>query len=87
VVSQDIGDRCRYADYFETWEQIVIEAESYKPIGDRVVVPNIAYQRGRDGIQVTARATFVYRVCAGEVARICLHQDQGQALNAVGLSG
>jgi uncharacterized protein len=74
-----------FADYFETWEQIVIEAESYTPVGDRVVVPNIAYQRGRDGIQVTTRATFVYRVCDGRVTRICLYQDQEQALKAVGL--
>jgi ketosteroid isomerase-like protein len=74
-----------YADYYAHFEEILIETESYTSTGDYVVVPNIAYQRGRGGIEVTARSTFVFTVKAGMVTRICLYQETPEALKAVGL--
>jgi len=74
-----------YADYFDIFESIRIEAEAYMPAGDSVVVPNIAYQRGRDGIEVTARGTFVFRLREGKLRTIRLYQDLPEALKAVGL--
>ena len=74
-----------YADYYAHFEEIQIETESYTSAGDSVVVPNIAYQRGREGIEVTARSTFVFTVCDGRITRICLYQETPEALEAVGV--
>jgi ketosteroid isomerase-like protein len=74
-----------YTGYFEAFEETVIEAESYMPAGNMVVVPNVARQRGRDGIEVTARAAFVFTVRDGRLAKIDLYQETPEALRAVGL--
>ena len=74
-----------YADYFAAFTEITIEAESYTPVRDQVVVPNVAHQRGRDGIEVTARSAFVFTVSDGVITRICLYQETADALKAVGL--
>ena len=37
------------------FEEIVIEPERYLVAGELVVVPNVSHQRGRDGIEVSAR--------------------------------
>jgi ketosteroid isomerase-like protein len=75
-----------YADYYAHFEEIVIQTESHRTTGDYVVVPNVAYLRGRGGIEVTARSTFVFTVRNGRSARICLYQETPEALKAVGLN-
>jgi len=75
-----------YAEYYETFESTVVVADCFIDAGDSVVVPNVAYQRGRDGIEVSARSTLVYTVRGGKVTRVCLYQDRAEALNALGLS-
>ena len=42
--------------------------------------------RGRDGIEVTARRTWVYTIREGGIVRLCQYQDLQEALAAVGLS-
>jgi ketosteroid isomerase-like protein len=42
--------------------------------------------RGRDGIEVTARSTFVYTVENGQITRIRMFQERAEALEAAGLS-
>jgi ketosteroid isomerase-like protein len=74
-----------YEGYYEAFEETVVEAESYIPTGDLVVVPNVAHQRGRDGIEVTARAAFVFTVRGGKLAKLDLYQETPEALKAVGL--
>jgi ketosteroid isomerase-like protein len=54
--------------------------------GESVVVPNVAHQRGRDGIEVSARSTLVFTLRRGRIAHICLYQETGEALDAVGLA-
>ncbi len=54
-------------------------------VRDAVVVPNVAHQRGRDGIEVSARSTLVFTFAGEKIARICLYQQTDQALAAVGL--
>lgn len=61
-----------WADYFEAFEQIVIEPERMTLAGDAVVIPNLARLRGRDGIEVIARSTLVFTVRRGRVGKICL---------------
>jgi ketosteroid isomerase-like protein len=71
--------------YFETFEEIVIKPDRFIDAGESVVVPNVSRSRGRGGIEVPARSTFVFTVRDGEIIRICLYQELEQALEAVGL--
>jgi ketosteroid isomerase-like protein len=75
-----------YAEYYEAFEATVVEPDRFVETGDLVVVPNVAHQRGRDGIEVAARSTLVFAVHNRLVTRICLYQDEDEALKAVGLA-
>jgi len=74
-----------YEGYFEAFEKVVIEVDRFIDVGELVVVPNVSHQRGRDGIEVSARGTFVFTIRNRKIARICLYQETEQALKAVGL--
>lgn len=74
-----------YADYFDAFEEIVLEPDCFMDVGESVVVPNIARARGRDGIEVAARSALAITVRSRKAARICLYQETGQALEAVAL--
>jgi hypothetical protein len=74
-----------YTDSFDAWEDGVIEPDCFIDAGESVVVPDVARQRGRDGIEVSARSTLVFTVRSRRIARICLYQETDQALKAVGL--
>jgi ketosteroid isomerase-like protein len=73
-----------YAGYFEAFEEIEIEPERFIEAGDTVIVPNVAYPRGRDGIEVSARSTLTFTISDGRLIRICLYQDTGRALREHG---
>jgi ketosteroid isomerase-like protein len=75
-----------YEGYFEAFEEVVIEADRFIDVRDWVVVPNVAHQKGRDGIEVSARATFMFTIRNRKITRICLYQETEQALKAVGLA-
>jgi ketosteroid isomerase-like protein len=76
-----------YEGYFEALDFIEIKPDRFIAAGDSVVVPNVAHQRGRDGIEVSARSTLVFTVRDRKLIRICLYQEMEQALEAVGLAG
>src|SRR3954467_3627599 len=61
-----------YEDYFEAFEKIVIAADRFIDAGESVVVPNVAYQTGRDGIEVSARSTLVFTFRNGRIIGIRL---------------
>jgi ketosteroid isomerase-like protein len=71
--------------FFQAFEMFVVEVDSYIPVGDSVVVPNVAYQRGREGIQSSARSTFVFTLHDRKITKIRLYQETADALKAVGL--
>jgi ketosteroid isomerase-like protein len=75
-----------YADYFEAFDAIEIRPDRLIEAGDSVVVPNVAHQRGRDGIEVSARSTLVFTIRNSKLVRICLYQETEQALKDVGLA-
>jgi ketosteroid isomerase-like protein len=50
-----------------------------------VVVENVAYQRGRDGIEVQARSAWLITIRDGETTSFTLYQTKQEALDAVGL--
>jgi ketosteroid isomerase-like protein len=74
-----------YTSYFDAFEEIVFEAQAFIQAGDSVIVPNIARNRGREGIEVRARSALLMTFRGNRVIRICLYQDTQQALEAVGL--
>jgi len=45
-----------------------------------------AHMRGREGIEVIARSTFVNRVATGQITRLRMFQEQAEGLEAVRLS-
>ena len=75
-----------YDEYYEVFATMVVEPERFIETGDLVVVPNVAHQRGRDGITTSARSTLVFAVHNGQITRICLYQGEDEALKAVGLA-
>src|SRR6478672_2800698 len=85
-VYRGLDDAQRFwAEYYETFEETDVKPDRFIDLGETVVVPNVAYQRGRDGIVVSARSTLVYTVRGHKIARICLYQREDEALKAVGL--
>jgi ketosteroid isomerase-like protein len=72
--------------FWWTFEDVQLEAHGFLEAGSEVVVPNTAHLRGRDGIEVIARSTFVYTVESGQITRLRMFQDHAEALEAAGLS-
>ena len=77
----------RYFDEFvEPWEALRLEVDEFIEAGEHVVMPNTLHAQGRDGIEVQARAAWVWTIRDRSVERICFYQDRQDALEAVGLS-
>jgi ketosteroid isomerase-like protein len=72
-------------EFLGPWEAVLYEADELIEAGEQVVMPFTTYFRGRDGIEVEARATWVWTVREGTVIRLVLYQDQAEALEAAGL--
>jgi ketosteroid isomerase-like protein len=73
-------------EFWASFERVELEAHGFTQAGSEVVVPNTAHLRGRDGIEVTARSTFVYTVENGQITRLRMFQERAEALEAAGLS-
>lgn len=71
-----------YEGYFEAFAKIEFEPTSFIEMGESVVVPNVARQWGRDGIEVSARSTLVFTLRRRKIVRTCLFQTTEQALEA-----
>jgi hypothetical protein len=50
-----------------------------------LIVENVAYLRGRDGIEVQAQSTLLITIRDGETASLTLYQTKQEALEAAGL--
>jgi len=71
--------------FWSTFEDVQVEMHGFTEVGSEVVVPNTAHMRGRQGIEVVARSTFVFTVENGHITRLRLFQERAEALEAVGL--
>jgi ketosteroid isomerase-like protein len=71
--------------FWSTFEDVQVEYHGLTEVGSEVVVPNTAHMRGRQGIEVVARSTFVFTVENERIARQRLFQERAEALGAVGL--
>jgi ketosteroid isomerase-like protein len=47
----------------------------------------IGYFRGRDGLEVTARFTYLWTFRDGACVRVTIFQERNEALEAAGLRG
>jgi ketosteroid isomerase-like protein len=74
------------AEFAGAWESVRYEADEFIEAGDLVVVPLTTHMRGRDGIEVSARATWVHTIRDGAIQRTVMYQEREDALKAVGLS-
>ncbi len=74
-------------EFWSTFEDVQLEVHGFTAAGSEVVVPNTAHLRGRQGIAVVARSTFVFTVEKGQITRLRLFQEQAEALEAVWLRG
>jgi ketosteroid isomerase-like protein len=72
--------------FWSTFEDVQVEIHGFREVGSEVVVPNTAHIRGRQGIEVVARSTFVFTVENGQITRLRLFQERAEALEAAGLS-
>ena len=52
---------------------------------DLLIVENVTYLRGRDGIEVQARSAWLIRFREGEQTSLTLYQTKREALEAAGL--
>ena len=73
-------------DQRETFESARLEPHEFIEAGDLVVVPWAMHGRGRDGIELVARATFVFTIRNGAIERITMYQERQDALEDLGLS-
>jgi ketosteroid isomerase-like protein len=80
------GRETFWDEFLSTFEDVQLETHGFTQAGAEVVVPNTAHLRGRDGIEVTARSTFVFTVENGQITHLRMFQEQAEALEAAGLS-
>ena len=73
-------------EFRETWESARLEPHEFIEAGDLVVVPLTMHGRGRDGIEVVARLTFVWTIRNGAIERMVMYQSRQDALEDLGLS-
>ena len=73
-------------EFRETWEAARWEPHEFIEAGDLVVVPGTQHLKGRGGIEVVVRGTFVWTIRNGAVERVTMYQERQEALEALGLS-
>jgi ketosteroid isomerase-like protein len=71
--------------FWSTFDDVQVELYGLAEAGSEVVYSNTAHMRGRDGIEVSARSTFVYTIENGQITRFRMFQERAEALEAAGL--
>ncbi len=74
-----------WSEFWSTFETVELETHELTQVGHRVVVPNTAHMRGRDGIEVVAKSTFVFTVENGLTTRLEMFQERAEAFEAARL--
>jgi ketosteroid isomerase-like protein len=73
-----------WGEFWSTFGTIEVQMDGFIQAGADVVIPNSAQLRGREGIEVVARSTFVYTVERGQITRLRMFQELADALEAAG---
>jgi ketosteroid isomerase-like protein len=73
--------------FLPAFDEIRFEIDDPVEVEDGVLlVENVAYLRGRDGIEVQARSAWLITIRDGEQTSLTLYQTKQDALEAAGLS-
>jgi ketosteroid isomerase-like protein len=74
--------------FLAAWDEVRMEFvdDPVEINDDLVVAENVTYLRGRDGIEVQARSTWLIRFRDGEQTSLTMYQTKQEALEAAGLS-
>src|SRR5436190_10775731 len=70
----------------ETFESARLEPHEFIEAGDLVVVPWAMHGRGRDGIELVARFTFVLTIRNEAIERMVMYQEKEDALEDLTVS-
>ena len=74
-------------ELWTTFEDVQVETtHGFTEAGSEVVYSNTGHLRGRDGIKVIARSTFLYTFENGQITCLRMFQERAEALEAAGLS-
>ena len=73
-------------EFREAWESARMEPHEFIEAGDLVVVPGTQHLKGRGGIEVVVRGTFVWTIRNGAIERVTMYQERQDALEDLGLS-
>jgi ketosteroid isomerase-like protein len=81
--------RAFWQRFLATWDEVRIEiVDGPVEVEDGVVVvENVTYLRGRDGIEVQARSAWLITIRDGETTSFTMYQTKQEALEAAGLRG
>jgi hypothetical protein len=69
----------------DIFDQVAVSPDEFLDLGNRVVMPNRAHMRSRDGIEVQTQSALVVTLRNRRIVRWCLYQEKAEALEAVGL--
>jgi ketosteroid isomerase-like protein len=72
-------------EFLGPWESVRYEPDRIIEQGDRLVIPFTTYFRGRQGIELETRATWLWELRDGEIVRLTLYQDFDEALADAGI--
>jgi len=74
--------------FLANWDEVRIEiVDGPVEVEDGVLITeNVAYMRGRDGIEVQARSAWLTTIRDGETTSLTMYQTKQEALEAAGLS-
>ena len=75
-----------WREFWSTFEDVQLDTYGFAESGSEVVYSNTSHSRGRQGIEVTARSTFVVTVENGQITRLRMFQERAEALAAAGLA-
>jgi ketosteroid isomerase-like protein len=75
-----------WRSWLEPWESSWSEIDEVIDAGDRVVTCATGHFRGRDGIEVTAKQSFVWTFRDGVITHVEALNERAEALKAAGLS-
>ena len=79
--------RAFWQQFLDAFHEIRFEIDDPLEVEEGLfLVENVAYLRGRDGIELQARSALLIRVRDGETTSLTLYQTKQDALEAAGLS-
>jgi ketosteroid isomerase-like protein len=80
------GNEQFWTDIDAVWTEFRIQADEFRDLGDRVLILGRAFARGRSGIALDQPAAWIAELRRGKIFKVQSFLNQGEALEAAGLS-